>query len=85
MELAAISGTQSVTTIRPKPGSEVPTAPAANKPDRVRDDAYKQSGQEPHRGMEEEQADLIDDEDPDTEGRSDLPQSAPASAVNLLA
>jgi hypothetical protein len=65
--------------------SEVSPALAVDRSDRMTDDAYKKSGEEAERGMEEEASDPMEDEDPENESSSDSGGSVAGNGVDLLA
>lgn len=85
MELRPISGIRGISAVRGMLESEVSPALAVDRSDRMTDDAYKKSGEEAERGMEEEASDPMEDEDPENESSSDLGGSVAGNGVDLVA
>ena len=85
MELSPISGIRGISTVKGKLESEVSPALAVDRSDRMSDDAYKKSGEEAERGMEEEVSEATEDEDPESETSSGLGGFAAGNGVDLLA
>ena len=82
MELSPVSGIRGLAAVKDKPESDVSPAFAVERSDRMKDDAYKKSGEEPERGMEEE---VSENEYPEDETSSGLVGFGGGDGVDFLA